>query len=51
MTPQESREEFIEGLLPGDELEFIRGLGLYESYVEGAISIHDIYKQLKDQAQ
>ena len=51
MTPQESREEFIDGLLPEDELEFIRELGLYEAYVEGAISIHDIYKQLKDQGQ
>ena len=51
MTPQESREEFIEGLLPEDQLEFIRELGLYEAYVEGAISIHDIYKQLKDQGQ
>jgi hypothetical protein len=51
MTPQESREEFIDGLLPEAELEFIRELGLYEAYVEGAISIHDIYKQLKDQGQ
>ena len=51
MTPQESREEFIDGLLPEDELEFMRELGLYEAYVEGAISIHDIYKQLKDQGQ
>jgi hypothetical protein len=51
MTPQESREKFIDGLLPEDELNFIRELGLYEAYVEGAISIHDIYKQVKDQGQ
>ena len=51
MTPQESREEFIAGLLPEDQLELIRESGLYKPYVEGAISIHDIYKQLKDQAQ
>jgi hypothetical protein len=51
MTPQESRELFIEGVLPEDELEFIRELGLYEDYVEGRISINTIYKQLKDQGQ
>jgi hypothetical protein len=51
MTPQESREEFIDGLLPKDELEFIRELGLYEDYVEGNISINTILRQLKDQGQ
>ena len=48
MTPQESREEFIDDLLPEDDLEFIRESGLYELYIEGTISIYDIYKQLRD---
>lgn len=49
MTPQESRESFIDGALPEDELEVIRQLGMYEDYVEGRISIQDIYQQLRDQ--
>jgi hypothetical protein len=51
MTPQESREKFIDGIFSETDLENLRSLGLYEAYVEGAISIHDIYKQVKDQGQ
>jgi hypothetical protein len=51
MTPQESRELFIEGVFPENELELIRSVGLYEHYVEGRISINTIYNQLKDQGQ
>jgi hypothetical protein len=51
MTPQESRELFIDGIFPENELEFIRELGLYEDYVEGRISINTIYNQIKDQGQ
>jgi hypothetical protein len=51
MTPQESRELFIEGVFPEHELEHIRETGLYEHYVEGRISINTIYSQLKDQGQ
>ena len=50
MTPQESRELFIDGVFPDNELELIREMGLYEDYVEGRISINTIYNQLKDQA-
>ena len=49
MTPQESREMFIDGIFPDNELELIRSMGLYEDYVEGSASIHDIYKLLRDQ--
>ena len=51
MTPQESREDFIEGVFPDTDLEVIRELGLYEDYVEGRISINTIYRQLRDQAE
>lgn len=51
MTPQESREEFIDGILPEDDLDLIRELGMYEDYVEGEISIHSIYQRLRDDAQ
>jgi hypothetical protein len=51
MTPQESREMFIDGVFPENELEFIRSMGLYEDYVEGRISIQDIYDYLKGQAE
>lgn len=51
MTPQESREEFIEGLLPEDDLDLIREIGLYESYVEGGVSINTIYQRLREDAQ
>ena len=51
MTPQESRELFLDGVLPEDELEFVRELGLYEDYVEGRISLSTIMSQLKDQGE
>jgi hypothetical protein len=51
MTPQESREMFIDGIFPDNELELIRSMGLYEDYVEGRISINAIYTHLKDQGQ
>ena len=51
MTPQESRESFIDGALPENELEVIRQLGMYEDYVEGRITIQDIYRQVKEQGQ
>jgi hypothetical protein len=51
MTPQESRELFIDGIFPENELEVIREMGLYEDYVEGRISINTIYTHLRDQGQ
>jgi len=51
VTPKESREEFIEGILPEDDLDLIRELGLYESYVEGEIPINTVYQRLRDDAQ
>lgn len=51
MTPQESREGFIDGILSEDELKLVKELGLYGDYVEGSISINTIFRQLRDQAQ
>jgi len=49
MTPQESREIFIESQFTADEILDLQKRGLYQDYVEGRISINTIYNQLKDQ--
>jgi hypothetical protein len=49
MTPQESRELFIDSLFTIDEIIYLKKIGLYQDYVEGRISINTIYNQLKDQ--
>jgi hypothetical protein len=51
MTPQESRDQFLDGILNENESDILRDSGLYEDYVEGAISIQDIYIHLKDQGE
>lgn len=49
MTPQESREHYIETVFSMDEVIYLRTIGLYDRYVTGEISIDDIYIHLKDQ--
>jgi len=49
MTPEESREIFIESQFSGEKLEQIKEQGLYKDYVQGKISINTIYNQLKEQ--
>ncbi len=49
MTPQESRERYIDSLFSIDEVLHLQKLGLYDQYISGAIDIQEIYKQLKDQ--
>jgi hypothetical protein len=49
MTPQESREEFIDSLFSKKELEELKERGLYWEYVEGNTSISEVYNLLKDQ--
>ena len=51
MTPQESRESFIDGILSEKEYHRLREIGAYGDYVEGLISIQDIYDYLKGQAE
>jgi hypothetical protein len=49
MTPQESREIFIESILSEDEVASLQRAGLYQKYTEGKISVEDIYHEIKDQ--
>jgi len=49
MTPQESRERYIDSLFTIDEIIYLQMLGLYDKYIAGKIDVHEIYKQLKDQ--
>ena len=49
MTPQESRELFIESLFTIDEILDLKKRNLYEDYVTGKISINTIYNILKEQ--
>ena len=51
MTPQDSRDQFLGGILNEDENELLRDTGAYKDYVEGVISINDIYTRLRDQAE
>jgi hypothetical protein len=51
MTPQESRDQFLGGILNEEECEHLRDIGAYEDYIEGAISINDIYTRLRDQGE
>lgn len=51
MTPQESRDQFLGGILNEEECDLLRDIGAYEDYVEGAISIDDIYIHLRDQGE
>lgn len=49
MTPQESRENFIESQFTDEEIELLKERGLYQDYVEGWISINTIYAQMREQ--
>lgn len=49
MTPSESREIFLDTILPQKDIDRLKKQGLYEQYVVGKISVDDIYRQLKDQ--
>lgn len=49
MTPQESREQFIDSQFSTKEIEKLKEQGVYWEYVKGSLSINTIYNQLKDQ--
>jgi hypothetical protein len=49
MTPQESREIFLDSILSREEQKCLQQKGLYQKYTEGKISVEDIYLELKDQ--
>ena len=50
MTPNESREHYVESLFTMDEILYLKQIGLYQDYAAGLISVEEIYKELKDQA-
>ena len=49
MTPQESRESFIDSQFTEKEIAKLKERGLYNDYVEGHISINTIYAQVREQ--
>ena len=49
MTPSESREIFLDTLLPEKDIDRLKKQGLYEMYIKGEIPVETIYKQIKDQ--
>jgi hypothetical protein len=49
MTPQESRAHYLDNVFTMDEVLYLAQIGLAQRYIEGELSIDDIYVQLKDQ--
>ena len=49
MTPQESREHYLESVFSMDEVLYLQQINLAQRYIEGEISIDDIYVHLKEQ--
>jgi len=49
MTPAESKEIFLDTLLPQKDIDRLKKQGLYEQFVVGKISVNEIYRQFKDQ--
>jgi hypothetical protein len=49
MTPQESREIFLDSILTDRQRKRLNDQGLYQRYTEGKISVEEIYQQLRDQ--
>lgn len=50
MTPQESREQFLDSVLSEKDLMLLKEQGTYLKYVEGKVSFQEVIKQVKDQA-
>jgi hypothetical protein len=49
MVPEESRSNYLDTVFSMDEVLYLEQIGLAQRYVEGEISIDDIYAQLKEQ--
>ena len=49
MTPQESREQYLSSVFTPEEEMHLKETGLAQDYIEGEISINDIYKIFRDQ--
>lgn len=48
MTPEESREHYLDSVFTMDEVLYLRRVGLAQRYVAGDIGIDTIYKELKE---
>jgi hypothetical protein len=49
MDYKESRSHYLDSVFTIDEVLYLEQIGLAQRYVEGEISIDDIYAQLKEQ--
>jgi hypothetical protein len=49
VTPQESREAFIDSQFTEKEIEKLKERGLYYGYLAGQIFINTIYSQVREQ--
>ena len=48
MTPQESREHYLDSVFSMDEVLYLRQIGLAQRYIAGDLSIDDIYVHLRE---
>jgi hypothetical protein len=48
-TPEESRSHYLDSVFTMDEVLYLEQIGLAQRYIQGELSIDDIYAQLKDQ--
>ena len=49
MTPQESREIFVESVFKDEEVQRLKEVGLYNPYIYGIISIDELYAEIREQ--
>jgi hypothetical protein len=48
MTPEESREHYLDSVFSMDEVLYLQQIGLAQKYIAGELSIDDIYVHLKE---
>lgn len=48
MTPEESREHYLDSVFSMDEVLYLQQIGLAQKYIAGELSIDDIYAHLKE---
>jgi hypothetical protein len=48
MTPEESRSNYLNTVFSMDEVLYLEKLGLAQRYIQGEMSINEIYKELRE---
>ena len=48
MTPDESRSSYLDSVFSMDEVLYLQQIGLAQLYIEGTLSIEDIYVHLRE---